>query len=213
MKVISFDLDGTLVDRRFDDALWFKKIPRAFARKHKMSFAKAKRLVLRTYDEVGESRVEWYDLNYWLKRFGLESEKKRVLKELKHLVKPYPDVAPVLRSLKHRGFKLVVISNAVREFIELKLEAEGLKKFFWKTFSLTTDFRHLKSEEIFSRICRRLRIAPTSLVHVGDHYAFDYVAPRKIGVKTFLLDRSRKRKKRAAFVVKNLEEFEKKLEY
>ena len=38
-----------------------------------------------------------------------------------------------------------------------------------------------------------LNVSPADLVHVGDHYEFDYLVPRAVGIQAFYLDRSARR--------------------
>jgi len=39
-----------------------------------------------------------------------------------------------------------------------------------------------------------LVVDPGEMVHVGDHYEFDYLVPRALGIQAFFLDRSKQRK-------------------
>jgi len=42
--------------------------------------------------------------------------------------------------------------------------------------------------------------------HTGDHYEFDYLVPKSVGIKAFYLDRDGTKPK-DSFTVKNLKEF------
>jgi hypothetical protein len=44
---------------------------------------------------------------------------------------------------------------------------------------------------------------------VGDHYEFDYLVPRRLGIDAFFLDRLDKQ--RGEFVIKDLRELEKRI--
>ena len=102
----------------------------------------------------------------------------------------YPDVNPLLDRLKER-FKLVLTSNAGREFIDVEMEATGLGRYFDRIFSATSDFREVKkTPRFYQRVCEILKVPPGDLVHVGDHYEFDYLVPRAVGIRAFYLDRS-----------------------
>jgi FMN phosphatase YigB (HAD superfamily) len=37
LKIISFDVDGTLVDLEYNNLVWFKEIPQLVAQKYKMN--------------------------------------------------------------------------------------------------------------------------------------------------------------------------------
>ena len=71
IKVVSFDADGTLVTPDFSQAVWYEGVPSLYARKNGISFQEAKAFIEKEYQVVGDCRVEWYDIKYWLQRFGL----------------------------------------------------------------------------------------------------------------------------------------------
>jgi putative hydrolase of the HAD superfamily len=50
-----------------------------------------------------------------------------------------------------------------------------------------------KTVGFYQRICQILETRPQEMVHVGDHYEFDYLVPRSLGIRAFYLDRSGKR--------------------
>jgi putative hydrolase of the HAD superfamily len=47
------------------------------------------------------------------------------------------------------------------------------------------------------------------MVHVGDHYEFDYLVPRALGIRAFYLDRSARSSEDS--VIRDLADFEKRL--
>ena len=61
-KVISFDLDGTLVHGRFGDMVWHHGIPEKYSQKYGVPFEEAQRLILEEYEAIGDSNLLWYDV-------------------------------------------------------------------------------------------------------------------------------------------------------
>lgn len=205
IKVASFDVEGTLIDHRFSDLVWERGVPEWYARKEGINFQRAKEYVKGEYDRVGEERIEWYDIGYWFQRFGLGADWKRLLRDYEHEIAVYPEVPGVLETLSKRH-SLIIISNSAREFIDLQLKKN--RNHFTHIFSATSDFKQVKkTTEVYSKICSILEIKPDEMVHVGDHWNFDFIAPRKLGITAFYLDRTGKEK--GKFVVKDLKEFEK----
>jgi HAD superfamily hydrolase (TIGR01549 family) len=206
---ISFDMDGTLVDPVFTDYVWGQGIPTLYAKKVGLPFEAAKAFVEKEYKKVGEGAIEWYDIKYWFRFFELGQSWKALMKQFVDKIQVYPDVDHILDRLKNR-FQLILASNAGREFIEVEMEATGLGRYFEQIFSATSDFGVVKKTiEFYQRICQTLGASPQEIIHIGDHYEFDYLVPRRLGIHAFYLDRLGE--KRGEFVVRNLGELEGKI--
>jgi len=210
IKVVSFDLDGTLVKPEYSEWVWGVGIPQLVAQKRGISFDEAKEVVEKEYGKVGDGSLEWYDIKYWFNFFQLNGSWKSLLNRYSHKIKVYPEVSKVLRDISSR-YMAIIISNAAREFIDIEVELAELGGYFSRIFSATSDFGEIKKTAgFYGRICQLLRISPREMVHVGDHWEFDYVVPRGLGIRTFHVDRSWNR--RGYDVIRSLEEVEQRLE-
>ena len=208
-KIISFDMDGTLVDPEFTDWVWGHGIPTLYAEKAGLPFEEAKGFVVKEYLKVGEGAIEWYDIKYWFRFFQLQESWKVLMERYADKIKVYPDVHPLLERLRDR-YPLVLTSNAGREFIHMEMEATGLGRYFNQIFSATSDFGEVKKTAgFYQRICRVLEASPQEIVHVGDHYEFDYLVPGSVGIHAFYLNRSDGR--RGESIISDLRDLEKRL--
>jgi len=194
IEVVSFDVEGTLIDSCFSDLIWETDIPRLYAEQHGVSLEDAREHVLGEYRQVGDERPEWYDVGYWFRRLG-------------DTCRVYPEVRGVLERLQSR-YVLIVTSNTIKEFLEVQLRELG--GFFTRIFSAPSDFGAVKkSAEFYRRICQIMETEPEALAHVGDHLKFDYDAPRELKIHAYYLDRSGKAT--GDHVVHNIKEFEQKI--
>ncbi len=201
LKVISFDVDGTLVDLEYNDLIWFKEIPELVAKKKKISFEKSLKFVHEEYTKLGEHNLNWYDINYWISYFHIEISPNKIFEKYETQVQIYPEVIPLLEELK-KNFILIVITAMPREFLVPKMKK--LEKYFKFSFSALSDFKELKNSEIYSKISKALNVYPEQILHIGDHWEFDYLAAQKAGMNAIYLDRSNTKK--GNFVVNNLTE-------
>ncbi len=209
LKIISFDMDGTLVDAEFTDWVWGHGIPALYAKKVGVTFEEAKTFVTGEYRKVGEGAIEWYDIKYWFRFFELEESWRGVMEQYTDKIKVYPDVHQILDRLRGR-FPLVLTSNAGREFIDIEMKATGLRRYFNRIFSATSDFGQVKkTADFYQRICRALETKPQEMVHVGDHYDFDYLVPRSLGIHAFYLNRLGEQN--AASIISDLRDLEERL--
>ncbi len=187
--VVSFDLDGTLADTRYVNHVWLEAIPRLYAEQNNLPLKKAKEYIIGEYEAVGQDALEWYDITYWLDVLDLDVGWRDLLTRHAHLIRPYPEVPEVIHRL-HGSHMLIITSNAAREFIDIETATLGLTERFAHIFSAVSDFgRTKKHPDVYRDICQRLDVRPADIVHVGDSYPFDYLAPREVGVTTYYLDR------------------------
>jgi HAD superfamily hydrolase (TIGR01549 family) len=191
IRIVSFDVDGTLVEGGFMDSIWLEGVPQAYAEKEGLSFEQAFDYVKNEYDKIGEHRIEWYNIDYWLRTFGLDIPYETLFKKYEDELQIYEEVERVLTVLKEDGYELVISSNAATEFIDFQIKP--IKKFFSRIFSATSDFGQVKKTNgFFARVCTILDVKPQAVVHCGDHWVFDYLNPRKIGITAYYLDRARR---------------------
>ena len=134
---------------------------------------------------------------------------EKLLDGLKKHVFVFPDVIGTLEAL-HKKYKLIIISNANDRFLNIKLEAEGLKQYFDCIYSAPSKFGMRKSKPVFEKILEELKLKPEEVVHVGDDHDGDYLTPTEIGMHAFHLLRGRKRT--GEYEIQSLRELPKKIE-
>jgi putative hydrolase of the HAD superfamily len=192
VKVVSFDVEGTLVTPDFSYAVWFEAIPEHYAEKNGIDFELARKTVEAEYGKVGDQRLEWYDVRYWFDKLGLGIP-DQVMKKCSSRVCYYPEVKEVLTSLSGR-YKLVAASGSTRDFLHHLLQ--DIEPYFTRIFSSLTDYKQLKTSEFYLKMCQTMGVKPGQVVHVGDNWQFDFVAPSEVGIQAFYLDRKRQTKYR-----------------
>jgi putative hydrolase of the HAD superfamily len=195
IKVISFDLDDTLLDKSsFDDVFWYEEVPRLYAEKYQVTLAKARRDVRAAYAAKDPSDPDWYRPSYWFRHFRLEQDPDDALHRLAKGIRIFPDVIPTLRALKQDGYRLAVLTHTCEEFLRLKLHAIHIDDlYFSHVFSTIDGFNTTKKDPaVYRAMLDRLAIRRSELIHIGDDKAADYDAPRAAGIRAFWLDRTGK---------------------
>jgi len=184
-KIISFDLDGTLVHGKYGDMVWNHGIPEEYARKYGMPFDEAKKLIRTQYEKVGETNIEWYHIEHWLKKFDLDILPKTLLDRFESYIELFPDTKEVLEALMET-YTLIVASNAARIFVEKELTYSNLTSHFSHIISATSDYCMVKKEAgFYEKLCATLNVTPHEIVHVGDHRVFDFETPSRLGIDAY----------------------------
>jgi FMN phosphatase YigB (HAD superfamily) len=205
-KMISFDLDGTLIDTAYTTFVWEVGIPQLYAEKHSVDLAEATSLVKAEYHRIGDSSLEWYDISYWFTHFKFPGTWHDLMEEHRGKIRLFPEVKQVLEDLV-RDYDLIIISNAAREFVDLEIREAQIERYFTRVFSTTSDFQEVKkAARVYQKIFEIMGVMLSDVIHVGDHYEFDYLVPKGLGIEAHYLDRNKKRHKDYR-AVRNLREF------
>ena len=208
-KVISFDLDGTIVQSEYGNKVWLEGLPKAYAQEKNIPYDTAKSFLLASYDRIGSGKREWYDLLYWINLLDISITPTELLKKYVDSIILYPDAEVVIKSLSD-DYDLVISSGAMKEFIEIELSYTNLINYFKHTFSSITDTNTVKKDSSFyNMIAKSLNVSPNKITHVGDNELYDYISPKKAGFSAFYLCREGQLDK--GYTVSSLFEFEDKM--
>ena len=131
IDTVLLDLDGTLLDKYFDDFFWEEFLPEVFARKNHIDVHAAKSQLLNTYRKV-ESTLEWTDLDYWSNELHLDIPLLK--KEISHLIALRPQVIEFLKYLKEQKKDTYLVTNAHPKTLEVKLGKIDIAKHFTAIF-------------------------------------------------------------------------------
>ena len=96
---VLLDMDGTLLDKHFDDYFWETLVPQEYARRQAMDLALARDLVFARYQRE-EGTLNWTDIDFWSRELELDIP---ALKEgIRHLIEVHPDTEDFLRFLRRK---------------------------------------------------------------------------------------------------------------
>ena len=132
IDTVLLDMDGTLLDLHYDNHFWMEHLPQRYAELHGVSRAMAE-LEMAPLFEQNAGTLNWYCLDFW------SAELKLPLRELKletaHLISLRPDAETFLMAIKQAGKRVIMITNAHRDSLSLKMERVQLAPYFERMIS------------------------------------------------------------------------------
>ncbi len=145
IDTVLLDMDGTLLDLHFDNHFWLELVPEHYAAQHAISVAAAKEELYARFGRMA-GRLEWYCLDFWGRELAIDI--MALKREIAHLISLRPYAAEFLHSLRDAGKQVIMITNAHRDSLSLKMEKLQLEPYFDRLIS-SHDYGYPKEHPAF----------------------------------------------------------------
>ena len=127
IRYVLLDMDGTLLDKYFDDYFWEHLVPEKYAEMKNITFGRAKEELLAKY-KTHEGTLNWTDIDFWSKEVDIDIP---ALKEqIRHLIEIHPHVEDFLHMLRRHRKKVYLVTNAHYKVLDIKLKKTNLGGYF-----------------------------------------------------------------------------------
>ena len=127
INTVLLDMDGTLLDKHFDDYFWEQYVPEHYSLKHNLSVDAAKKQLLQQYQKV-ENTLCWTDLDYWSEQLGLDIPELKT--GLNHLIAVHPYVTEFIKFCHLIDKEVYLVTNAHPKTLSIKLEKTEIGHLF-----------------------------------------------------------------------------------
>jgi len=127
IDTVLLDMDGTLLDLRFDNYFWLDLVPRSYAAARGLHLEAAQAELKPRFAEH-HGKLQWYCTDFWSRELDLNvAALKRGARE--H-IEWLPGAESFLRTLRAWGKHLVLVTNAHHDSLAIKHERTGLGRHF-----------------------------------------------------------------------------------
>ena len=128
IECLLIDMDGVILDNAYDNDFWQNQIPEVIADSKGIAFDDAKRLAIQIFNYKKNTK-DWYDVDYWSNMLGIDIEAQKRSEKSFSRISLYDGVIDTLSVLKNKT-KMILITNAHRKTLNIKLEKYNLTPYF-----------------------------------------------------------------------------------
>ena len=123
IDTVLLDVDGTLIDLRFDNHLWNVVVPDRYGEREGIEPVRAVEILYRDMLAT-KATLDFYDLDYWTRETELDID--AIHEELMPLIRYREDAPEFVAAVRDSGRRAVLATNAHPRSLAVKHKAIGL---------------------------------------------------------------------------------------
>ena len=183
-KYFLIDLDGVILDTKYDNFFWQEYIPKVYAEKNNIALSDAINFTHSLFHYKKKTK-DWYDITYWSNILDIDIAKEKEKETNMDRICLKDGSLDILEKLKLQGKKLFLITNAHRITLNIKLKKFDISKYFDEMIC-SHELGYVKEDIQFWHILRiKLKLDYKSSVLVED--TFDNInSACHAGLKNFV---------------------------
>ena len=144
-ETLMLDMDGTILDLAFDNYIWTDLVPRRYAAANNMTFEAAREELFARYRAI-QGDLEWYCLDHWNDRLGIDVVK--IHHDVTYRIGYLPGALEFLRAVAAQDKRVLLVTNSHPDTLHLKDAVTGLGDYFDGVYS-SHSYGHPKEAQAF----------------------------------------------------------------
>lgn len=168
IDTVLLDMDGTLLDLRFDNYFWLELVPERYAAKHGLTLDEA-REALRPMFADRQGTLDWYCTDFWTRALSLDIAGMK--HEVREHVRFLPGAEDFLRALREKSVCIALVTNAHRDSLKVKATQTGLLNYFDVVFSSHSFGVPKEHPGFWQQLEAALRFDPHRTLFVDDSHS------------------------------------------
>ncbi|QEM68147.1 GMP/IMP nucleotidase [Geobacter sp. FeAm09] len=179
IDTVLLDMDGTLLDRHFDDHFWLEHVPKRWAARNGTTEEYARKH-LHALFKSQEQTLNWTDLDYWSERLKLDIPQLK--REVEHLIAVHPFVVEFLLFLRHNRKDVRLVTNAHAKTLDLKMKTTRIGAYFDGIISAHEVGLPKEDDRFWEELQRVVRYDPARTM-LGEDSEINLATAQRYGIR------------------------------
>lgn len=168
VEFVLLDMDGTLLDLRFDNYFWLQLVPERFAARHGLTLDAARQQLTPRF-AARQGTLDWYCTDFWSRELDLNIAALK--REVREQVCFLPGAEQFLAELRQRGLHLALLTNAHEDTLDIKAGQTDLTRYFDAVVSSHRYGAPKETPQFWSQAQAQLQFDPARSLFVDDSLA------------------------------------------
>jgi putative hydrolase of the HAD superfamily len=165
IRTVCLDMDGTVLDLRFDNLFWLEALPRRWGERHGVPAEEATARLRARFD-AKRGTLEWYCVDHWSEELDFDIAALKA--ELHEHIRYLPGAVDFLDAVRARGKRLLLTTNAHPISLAVKDRKTGLARHFDALVSSHEFGVPKESVEFWARLAEHHGVDAASTLFVDD---------------------------------------------
>jgi len=165
IETVCLDMDGTVLDLRFDNLFWLEALPRRWGQQRGLAASEAFAQLKPRFD-AKRGTLDWYCIDHWSEELDFDIAALKA--EMRDHIRYLPGAVAFLDGVRALGKRLLLTTNAHPISLDIKNRQTGLAGHFDELVSSHEFGVPKESPEFWAQLARGHRVSVASTLFVDD---------------------------------------------
>jgi len=166
IDTVLLDMDGTLIDQRFDNYFFDELVPQLIATREQRSIEAVRAEKIQLYEQY-MGTLNFYCLDFWSQRLNLDL--RRLKHQCTHLIQIRAGVEVFLQRLRSLKKRILLVTNGHPYSMTLKLQYSGIGHYFDRCISVHDIGLPKENHDFWDKLQTKEPFTPARSVFIDDN--------------------------------------------